>query len=79
VGVEGTGLVQVSADAGSGRITEAASVSPAAGHTVSFLAFLMQEGVTASRFADFFESHPDGDGLIHLLKYVEEWRRSRSP
>lgn len=79
VGAGGTGLVQVSADAGSGRITGVASVSPAAGHTVPFLAFLMQEGITTSRFADFFESHPDSDGLVHLLKYMDEWRRSPSP
>jgi dihydrolipoamide dehydrogenase len=60
-----------------GRICSVAAAAPGASILVSYLAFLMREGYRAEDFEEFLEVHPSTDGAFSLIRYADEWLRSR--
>ena len=72
-----TGFTKVVVDPEDGRICSVAAAAPGASILVSYLAFLMREGYRAEDFEEFLEVHPSTDGAFSLIRYADEWLRSR--
>ena len=73
----GTGFTKVEVDPDDGRICSVAAAAPGASILVSYLAFLMREGYTAGDFQEFLEVHPSTDGAFSLIRFADEWLRTR--
>ncbi|MDD1658077.1 MAG: NAD(P)/FAD-dependent oxidoreductase [Methanomicrobiales archaeon] len=73
----GTGFTKVVVDPEDGRICSVAAAAPGASILVSYLAFLMREGYSAGDFQEFLEVHPSTDGAFSLIRFADEWLRTR--
>jgi dihydrolipoamide dehydrogenase len=67
----------VEVDPEDGRLCGVAAAAPGASILVSYLAFLMREGYTAGDFQEFLEVHPSTDGAFSLIRFADEWLRTR--
>mgnify|MGYP003757655625 CR=1 FL=1 len=65
-----TGLAQVRVDPGTGRLIGTASGVPGASIPLSYLGYLMRQGITVSEFDDIIEIHPSTDGVYGLARYA---------
>lgn len=72
-----TGFTKVVVDPEDGRICSVAAAAPGASILVSYLAFLMKEGYSVKDLDGFLEVHPSTDGAFSLIRYADEWLRSR--
>ena len=65
-----TGLAQVRVDPGTGRLIGAASGVPGASIPLSYLDYLIRQGITVNEFDDIIEIHPSTDGVYGLARYA---------
>ena len=72
-----TGFTKVEVDPEDGHLCSIAAAAPGASILVSYLAYLMREGCSAGDFRDFLEVHPSTDGAFSLIRFADEWLRSR--
>jgi dihydrolipoamide dehydrogenase len=72
-----TGFTKVVVDPEDGRICSLAAAAPGASILVSYLAFLMREGYSVADFQEFLEVHPSTDGAFSLIRFADEWLRTR--
>lgn len=64
------GLAQVRVDPEDGRLIGAAAAVPGASLLLSYIGYLMQQGITVGDFDDIVEIHPSTDGIYGLARYA---------
>lgn len=64
------GLAQIRVDPATGRLIGAAAGAPGASALLSYLGYLMKQGVTVGDFDDIVEVHPSTDGVYWLARYA---------
>jgi dihydrolipoamide dehydrogenase len=65
-----SGVAQIRVDPGTGRIIRVAAGVPGASPLLSYIGYLMKQGITASDFDDIVEVHPSTDGVYGLARYA---------
>ncbi|HOI57779.1 MULTISPECIES: NAD(P)/FAD-dependent oxidoreductase [unclassified Methanoculleus] len=71
------GLAQVRVDPETGRLIGAAAAVPGASNLLSYIGYLMKQGVTVDEFDDIVEVHPSTDGVYWLARYAADVLRQR--
>ncbi|ABN56423.1 MULTISPECIES: dihydrolipoyl dehydrogenase family protein [Methanoculleus] len=64
------GLAQVRVDPATGRLIGAAAAVPGASILLSYIGYLMKQGITVDDFDDIVEVHPSTDGVYGLARYA---------
>lgn len=72
------GLAQVRVDPGTGRLLGAAAGVPGASNLLSYIGYLMKQGITVDDFDDIVEVHPSTDGVYWLARYAADLLRKRN-
>ncbi len=72
-----SGVAQIRVDPGTGRIIGVAAGVPGASPLLSYIGYLMKQGVTASDFDDIVEVHPSTDGVYGLARYAASMLRRK--
>lgn len=72
------GLAQVRGDPGTGRLLGAAAGVPGASNLLSYIGYLMKQGITVDDFDDIVEVHPSTDGVYWLARYAADLLRKRN-
>ena len=72
-----SGVAQIRVDPGTGRIIRVAAGVPGASPLLSYIGYLMKQGITASDFDDIVEVHPSTDGVYGLARYAAGMLRKR--
>ena len=64
------GLAQVRVDPATGRLIGAAAAVPGASLLLSYIGYLMKQGITVDDFDEIVEVHPSTDGVYGLARYA---------
>ena len=72
------GLAQIRVDPATGRLIGAAAGAPGASALLSYLGYLMKQGVTVGDFDDIVEVHPSTDGVYWLARYASGMLEKKS-
>lgn len=64
------GFAQIQVDPGSGRLLGAAAAVPGASLLLSYVGYLMKQGITVDNFDEIVEVHPSTDGVYGLARYA---------
>ncbi|MFA7197973.1 MAG: NAD(P)/FAD-dependent oxidoreductase [Methanoculleus sp.] len=71
------GFAQVRVDPETGRLLGAAAAVPGASMLLSYLGYMMKQGVTVDEFDDIVEVHPSTDGVYWLARHAADLLRQR--
>lgn len=65
-----SGAVQIKIDPETGKLIEASAAIPGASTLLSYISYLMMQGITAGDFHDMVGVHPSTDGIYGLARYA---------
>lgn len=71
------GVAQVRVDPETGRLLGAAAAVPGASMLLSYLGYMIKQGVTVDEFDDIVEVHPSTDGVYWLARHAAGLLRQR--
>jgi dihydrolipoamide dehydrogenase len=77
VPLRNTGSARLIINGKSGALEGVRLAAPGGSLIGAYLSTFIRNGCTVSDLADLIEVHPNTDGIIPLIRYMEEWSRKR--
>jgi dihydrolipoamide dehydrogenase len=73
-----TGSARLMIRKDSGTLEAVRLAAPGSALIGAYLSTLIRRGCTVTELRDLIEVHPNTDGIIPLIRYMEEWKRKRA-